>query len=224
MYKKHILLLAAIFGTLALKAQTNKGDQYLGGSSSFLAVNETTDYSQSPYSSISYTQKTKYHSISVGPVYGLFIANNLDIGVNLGYAHQKAEYAYSVNPYSNIEQSYQDNVYYGALYVRKYFLYNNKIGFRTGLYGEYEQVKSASKYADAGLTPDQFDNYRIQNAGLTFDAVYFPFRRFGLTSTIGTLGYTHLDTQQNYMHDKQDNFGWNLNSGLNVSFFYCFGK
>lgn len=222
MYKKHILLLAVVFGTLALKAQTNKGDQYLGGSSSFLAVNQTTDYSQSPYYPISYTQKTKVHLIRVGPVYGFFIANNLDVGVNLGYAHEKADYTYSANSYSNTQ--YQGNIYYGGLYVRKYFLYNNKIGFRTGLYGEYEQVKSVSKSDDASSEPGQFENYHVQNAGLIFDVVYFPFRRFGLTTTIGGLGYTHIDDQQNYMHDKQNNFGWNLTSSLNVSFFYCFGK
>jgi len=222
MYKKHILLLAAVFGTLALKAQTNKGDQYLGGSSSFLAVNQTTDYSQSPYYPISYTQKTQSHLLRVGPVYGFFIANNLDVGINLGYAHEKTDYTYSANSYSNTQ--YLGNIYYGGLYVRKYFLYDNKIGFRTGLYGEYEQIKSVSKSADANSAPDQFENYHLQNAGLTFDIVYFPFRRFGLTTTIGGLGYTHIDDQQNYIHDKQNNFGWYLTSSLNVSFFYCFGK
>lgn len=223
MYKKHILLLAAIFGTLALKAQTNKGDQFIGGSTNFVNTNETTQYFQPNTSLIDYTQTQKTKLFSIGPAYSYFIANNLDVAINTGYSHQKTIYTYtnSNQPY-NPRVADNGNDAYVNLSLRKYFLYDNKIGIRAGLLAEYEYFNVTTSYQNQALNPNDYYNVKFWGSGLTFDLVYLPYKRLGLASRIGFLGYNHQDNMQNYSHDTTNTFGWVVNSGLNLSVFYCF--
>ncbi|MDB5110206.1 MAG: hypothetical protein JWR67_1320 [Mucilaginibacter sp.] len=219
MKKTLILILIAIGGTFSVKAQTQKGNQLLGGFLGFSTGSGTNNYTNGQNGTNS-TDKTS--SFSIGPSYSYFIANNLDLGASIGYTDQKTNYSYLRPPASNAPLVYDSRSFASSIYLRKYFLYNGKIGIRTGPYAQYFFTKSDQNYID----PASNYNYQIRsiNAGLGLDLVYFPTKKLGLSSSIGSLAYNHSTSNQTYVQTKSDSFALNLSSAVNLSIFYSFGK
>ncbi|RWY57525.1 hypothetical protein [Mucilaginibacter gilvus] len=93
MSKKFYLLLTLSVISLAGRAQTQKGNQLLGGSLSLSTASGTnTEYSSVPGSAPDvFNDKT--HSFSIGPSYSYFLANNLDLGASLEYSSGKQTFA-----------------------------------------------------------------------------------------------------------------------------------
>jgi Leu/Phe-tRNA-protein transferase len=74
MKKFLILFLLAIGGTFSVEAQTQKGDQLLGGSLGVSTGSSTTDFVNNQYLS---NNTSKTNNFSIGPSYSYFVANNL---------------------------------------------------------------------------------------------------------------------------------------------------
>lgn len=228
MNKKLTLIIFALIGSITLKAQTQKGDQLLGGNIGFSIANGNTDYANFNNSSYNYSGKTKTNSFSIGPNYSFFIADDLDLGASAGYATQKTTYNYSVyNPATTIlvnENKIQSVS--GSVYLRKYFLYKQKIGVRTGPYAQYYSSKYQNTYLDPSAVNNNTQKGYTVNAGLILDLVYFPTRRIGIASNLGSLAYSHYDIKNDSQsfsnHDKSNTFGLGFTSALNLSVFYCF--
>lgn len=215
--------------TTFVKAQTQKGNQLLGGNIGFGITNQNTVNNNITNSVYNYSFKSKTTNYSIGPVYSYFIADNLDLGASVNYSQQKTTYNYSVanTTYNVLPDNINTKNFSAGIYLRKYFLYQHKIGVRTGPSLQYTEYKSNYQY----LGPQSFNDDQIGkqvNAGLILDLVYFPIKKLGLISSIGSLGYTHISNHNNsssYNEDDKINaFGFSLVSNLNLSIVYCFGK
>jgi hypothetical protein len=225
MNKFFYLSLILLTTSVAIQAQTQKGSQLLGGSLSFAAgKGNTTEYGMGA-GSITEVINNKMHSFSIGPSYSYFIANNLDLGGALAYYTIKET---STLPTIASEAEKQQGFNYTA-YLRKYVLFENKIGFRVGPFISYQYSKSSDDFGNSVVGVEEVKN-KLFNAGIGFDFVYFPMRRLGLAANLGTLGYEHItytrsDNNQLSLQEENHAFGLNLaNSNLALSVFYSFGK
>jgi hypothetical protein len=118
---------------------------------------------------------------------------------------------------------YDSHSFVSTVYLRKYFLYDGKIGIRTGPYAQYSYSQANNTYVD----PTNNNTYqnRAINAGLGLEIVYFPTKKLGLSSSVGSLTYSHnTNDQTNYDHNKSNFIALNLSSALNLSIFYSLGK
>jgi hypothetical protein len=229
MYKKIILMLLALScAATTLKAQTEKGSQLLGGGLGVSQGKSTNEYGSGVgYNSYSYTNKTT--SFSIGPNYSYFVAKNLDLGGSVGYTYQNSKFTDNVN-----QTNTPDNVKIQSLsvsvYLRKYFLYDNKIGIRTGPYATFQRNTTTNSLSTipAGSYIPYYESQKGNSAGggLALDFVYFPYKKLGLAASMGSLSYNHYDSSNDQDGYKTRSNSVNLSvfSGVNFSVFYAFGK
>ncbi len=226
MSKKIILMLLALSGAAStLKAQTEKGNQLLGGSVGFNTSSGNNVSGNSTNISNADTKSTRYN---IGPNYSYFIAKNLDLGLSLSYDYQKSTQTDAANN-QYFESKYKNAT--GMIFLRRYFLYENKIGIRTGPYASYSYGRQNTNNStiisnnNLGTTLQKDWSY---GAGVGLDIVYFPVKKLGLSSAIGSLSYGHGEDRSNsygnISNSNSNTFGFNLASTINFSVFYVFGK
>lgn len=216
--KKSIFLIAVfLLAAVVSQAQTEKGTQTLG-LNAYFEYSKTNVVNINPYDNSVNSQNNKSTGFNIGPVYSYFIADKLDIGGSLSYG--KSDYTYSLNPGDLQKQS--NYSYGGTIYLRKYFMYNDKLGLRAGPYLGY--ARSDSKSTNSGTSSiynedTKTDNY---NAGALLDLVYYPSKRLGFSANLVNLGYNHYKADSGTQgHSSGDNVNLNfVNNGLSLSVFY----
>lgn len=202
----------------SLKAQTQKGDQLLGGTIALSANSTTTDYTATTNST---DYKTK--SFSIGPTYSFFVANNLDLGISTNLSRSKVQSITFAG--QAITPIYQYNTEFNTMiYLRKYFLYKEKIGFRAGPYAQYLYQKTRLEYQPPLTSNNSFQNVHGYSGGLLLDFVYFPIRRLGIASTLGNLSYSHNKIKQQTSEGNNDSLNLSIINSLSLNIFYAFGK
>ncbi|MBS7565014.1 hypothetical protein KHS38_11420 [Mucilaginibacter sp. Bleaf8] len=224
MNKKLFVLLPVLAAfTLTVKAQTQKGNHLLGGGLNANYNKRTT--SQGTIGDENYYKYTvKTTTFGIGPAYSYFISDNLDLGINGAYSWQKDSYndlAPNDSYYSSADKS-KYTAFSGGLYLRKYLLYNNKVGFRTGPFVQYQKQRGKT-YNGNGL----YNDFKMKNfyAGLGLDFVYFPTSKLGLTASMGSLVYNSSKREQATIVDKNDGVGLNFfTNGITLSLVYALGK
>jgi hypothetical protein len=225
MYRSFYLLFIALAFSTTVQAQTQKGSHLLGGSLSFVTGKGTTTEYPMDAGGAPTLINNKINSFSIGPSYSYFVANNLDLGGSLAYSTFRET---SILPNVASEMEKQRGFNY-SVYLRKYFLFENKVGFRVGPYMSYQHTKASSDFGSSVVGVQEIKS-KLFDAGIGFDFVYFPTQRIGLAANIGALGYEHInytrsDNNQLSMQEKDRTFGLNLaNSNLALSVFYSFGK
>jgi hypothetical protein len=228
MKKIAILIPFFLLTILAVNAQTQQGTQNLGLSLGF--------YSSSGSYSYQYGTPTVYQPVTVKttgfstlPNYSYFIANNLDLGVSVGFGTETDK---SNDLTNNIVSTQHTKNYSGSLYLRKYYLYNNKVGIRTGPYLFYQYSNSDASYSNIDQGSNTYNGKYFQG-GINADFVYYPTSKIGLAVNLGSLYYSHITTnsrQQNTSANVGQNASSNsvnlqlLNNNLTLSAFYAFGK
>ena len=125
--KKHmnrflILLAAFLFAFQVSNAQTEKGDQTLGINLGFRYA-KSDNFSINPSDNSTLTTNSKNTAFNIGPNYSYFIADKLDIGANLDFSYNNANYGENSNPSAQSTRNYG-----GMIYIRKYFMFENKLG------------------------------------------------------------------------------------------------
>jgi hypothetical protein len=217
MYKKIFLVFVSIVAIQTVKAQTEKGSQMLGvsfGFSTSSSDSKSLNTNDNTYGVNSHGKQTTYNFATN---YSYFIADKLDIGASIGYGQSKQEYTNSSN--WPLQKSHGFN---SSIYLRKYFLYDNKIGIRTGPYLMYANSKQT--YLNSDFTPGYYSSDNdIYNGGIGLDFVYFPIKRLGLAAGMGNISYTHQITD-GYSKGTSNSFGLNFANSLNLSVNYVFGK
>lgn len=220
--KKLMLLIAAfVFVYQASQAQTEKGTQTLG-------VNLGLNYSKinqniiNPFDQSTSVDNSKTTSFNFGPAYSYFIADKLDLGASLEY--QSTITNSNPNTYNDISK--QVNRYYGAsIFLRKYFMYNDKLGLRAGPYINYEKVTTKYNYTGTNATADFNGNQDIVDGGLGLELVYYPTKHLGVSAAIAKLSYEHdkiNNGDQGNGSANYVNFDF-VNNNLTFSVFYAFG-
>jgi hypothetical protein len=213
--KKILVLIPAFLLVFQIsKAQTEKGSQTLGIDVQFTHQKSTQSIivpAANPYNS-----DFKATNFSIGPNYSYFIADKLDIGVNLNYSYISQD---NQDPsYSSSQNSHQ----YGAnLFLRKYFMFSDKLGLRAGPYLGYTRYDFKSVNA-GNVTKNKSDNYF---AGANMALVYYPVKKLGVSATLASLSYQHSKLKDDTGQiGSGNNVFFNLvNDGLSLSVFYVFG-
>ncbi|MDB5128795.1 autotransporter outer membrane beta-barrel domain-containing protein [Mucilaginibacter sp.] len=215
MYKKLLLVFVSIIAIQTAKAQTEKGSQMLGAGFGF----STSKYNYANFDPTTNAyinnNNAKITSYSFSPNYSYFIADKLDIGVAIGYSRSKQENESYYSP-----QSQAANTYYGSIYLRKYFLYENKIGIRTGPKLSYQRSEQNFNSGSNSTTDYHSNSF---GGGVGLDFVYFPVKRLGLTAVLGNINYNHQKTSGTTQGSAND-FSLNFFNSLSLSVNYVFGK
>ncbi|WP_295675997.1 hypothetical protein [uncultured Mucilaginibacter sp.] len=215
---KLLILIAVFLLTIQFSnAQTEKGNQTLGFNFGF-NTGKATEIPGPQSASLGSTFVEKNNYFSLGPNYSYFIANNLDLSVALDFMSNKETNSDNNFGYPLKYTNYQFDA---MLYARKYFLYKNKFGIRTGPYIGYG--KSTTKYT---YTPSDNNNNNSHNiyAGFKLDMVYYASKKLGFSATLANLQYQRYTSKSGYLG--QDGNGISLYTGtsaLQVSMFYTFG-
>lgn len=218
MKKLSILISLILIIIRAASAQTQKGDQNLGLGFGFYSSNGNyNDLSVNPasYGSLGTT------SFSTNPSYSYFIAQNLDIGASLGFGNETVnESDKSIYQTSkSLTKSYNSTIY-----LRKYFLFNSKIGIRTGPYLLYQYSSSNTTYNPTSYSPTYYATIRNSQVGINADFVYYPSKKIGLAVNIGSLSYTHYSVGTPEDSSSNNGVGFQfLTSNLMLSAFYVIG-
>lgn len=219
--KRSLILIPAFLSIAQFsKAQTEKGSQTLGISTSFNYYNQSA-VGADPYNNNSLSsQSNKYTLFSIGPTYSYFIANNLDLGTTLNYSINNYYSGPSYDAYK------QDNKNYGGtVFLRKYVLYKNKIGFRAGPYLGYSTGEQKYIYTGENSIDNTYSTLKTYGGGANLDLVYYPEKHLGIAVSIANVNYEHTKTDsgpRGFANTDQVNFDF-INSNLGLSFLYVFG-
>jgi hypothetical protein len=224
--KKHmkrtfILLAAFLLAATVSHAQTEKGNQTLGLNLGFSYANGS-GISINPSDGSTSNTGYKTTTFSIGPAYSYFVADKLDLGASLSYGTSTSNYPPTVNNESK-QSSYGLG---GTVYLRKYFMFKDKIGIRTGPYVGYEKSDYKSVYTGANALFSEDSKTDDYSAGVRMELVYFPSKSLGFSANIASLNYDHSKTDSGTQgNTSSDNVGFGfVNNGLTLSVFYVFGK
>jgi hypothetical protein len=219
MRKFAILITLFLLILQAANAQNQKGNQNLGLSLGFYTGNGSYNY-QNVYPGPMVNTRTT--GFSTNPNYSYFIANKLDIGASIGISSETDN---ANDQTTNTSSKQVNNNYYGSIYLRKYFLYNNKIGIRAGPSLTYQYTVSNITYTPINTQASSNDKGHYYQAGLNADFVYYPSTKIGLAVNLGNLSYSHNKTGNQMQSSGSDSFSLQfLNNSLMLSAFYVFGQ
>ncbi|MFI5141508.1 MAG: hypothetical protein ACHQII_04045 [Bacteroidia bacterium] len=229
MKKILILITAIVFAYQVSNAQTEKGSQTLGLNFGFSASNSnyyTIIPSTSPLT-------TSINSFNIGPTYSYFIANNLDIGGSLSYSSSST--TNTTGDIATTNDTYPTNVtsgnFTGTLFIRKYFMYKNKIGFRAEGYAGLSTGTTKDTYSSTYSADNYKTNTNYYSGGAAIDLLFFPSKNLGVSASLANLEYYHFTytttytaNNANQAHNNGDNLTFSfINNGLTLSVFYVFG-
>jgi len=206
---------------MASYAQTEKGNQTLGLNMGF-SYNKSNGVSINPYDNSSTDVNSKTTGFNIGPSYSYFIADKLELGASLSY--DRDNYNYPNTPGNGEEQLRYD--YGGTIYLRKYFMFQNKIGLSAGPYAGYFRGINKLTYEGANSiysNDSKTDNFE---GGLNLGLVYYPTKHLGFSASLATIGYDHNKTDDGTQgHSDGNSFNASfVNNGLSFSIFYVFGN
>ncbi|MDN3582725.1 hypothetical protein [Mucilaginibacter flavus] len=218
--KKILFLIPAFLLAFQIsKAQTEKGTQTLGVNLNF-SYQKSDNLSINPSDHSTQTLLDKHTLFGVAPTYSYFIANKLDAGATLGYDYQK---------FDNSDQSYpqkrRQHDYSASVFLRKYFMYNDKFGIRTGPYLTYARYDSKDTYPISASINDNISKSDSYVTGVNLGLVYYPSKCLGVAVTLADVSYNHNKTNNGANgHGTSDNVNFNfISNNLGLSVFYVFG-
>jgi len=222
---KFLIFFAALLCAFQFSnAQTEKGNQTLGLNVS-LQYNQSSDNSFDNTNFAGNANNYKSTNFALGPVYSYFVADKLDLGgsftLNSYTSHTNFPNVAGANKNHN-------NSYDALIYLRKYFLYANKIGIRTGPEIGYIWANQGYDYSaqNGGVYSSSGHAYQV---GARLEAVYYPSKRLGVSALIANLNFQHGNnksinaTNVDRSTSNSINFDF-INNGLGLSLFYVFGK
>jgi hypothetical protein len=225
--KKNLIVCAVLL--LAFKishAQTEKGTQTLGldfgagrSTSNQFIINTSDNSTESVGSATT--------NFNFGPNYSYFIADKLDIGVALNYQSLVQTYsAVNFADNSGYPTKYSNKNFDASVYIRKYYMYKNVIGFRTGAYFMYSDGTNKSTYIGTYAANSSNGTTHDYEAQLRLDLVYYPSKRLGVSASIAEVGYSwYKSTNGNLGNGNGDNANVDfISDGLQLSVFYVFGS
>jgi hypothetical protein len=218
--KKILILLPAFLMAFQIsKAQTEKGSQTLGVNVNF-SYQKSTNLSINPSDNSSVNSVNKNTIWGIGPSYSYFIADKLDIGANLGYDNMHVD-----NSDQSYPQSRRIHDYVASVFLRKYLMYNEKFGIRTGPYIGYSRYDTKDTYPPSSAINDNTSKSDSYIAGLNLGLVYYPSKNIGFAATLANLSYNHVKTDSGVNgHGSTDNVNFNfITNNLGLSVFYVFG-
>lgn len=188
---RKVICLAAILCGSSVFAQTEKGSWYLGGN---LGISTHSEKQGSG------TDKTTSWSFS--PEVGVFVANNIQVG--LGIISNG-----SIINYSNGSR-YNDLMLGGLVYGRYFF---GELSFKpfVGVNFGYSAGQSKITQSPSGSTTKS--NVGIINANINAGFAYYVTPRMGIFGSVGVLGFSSSTSRiSGFSDETTTDFGFNVNT------------
>jgi hypothetical protein len=218
--KKIFLLAFLAASTSAVRAQSiAAGTISLGGS---IGYSRSTDKEGATLGNTNYTSETTSSRFSFSPAAGYFIADNLALGLNLGYNAVREGYT-TITPTPALvraELDPQTTLQVGP-YVQYYKMISEQFGVLGTLGGGYQRLRSQS-YSGSGNNLVVVDNKASgYYANLTPGVIFFPVPKFGISASIGSLSYDRLnfdfpESRGNTAPDDYENTTSNFGAGFGL--------
>ena len=221
--KKTLLVIAVLFlTTLISQAQTEKGGQTLGLNFGF-TYSKGNAVMTDPNSGGYYKGNNQITNFNIGPTYSYFIADKTDIGGYFSYSSINSTSPYF---YPNGEVKSSGHAYSGGIFLRKYFMFDDKIGVRTGPYLYYTRNNSGITYSQPYSISNGSNVGETGGIGMQLDLVYYPVKNLGVTAHLADLGFFHYTSRNSaYNSSSGNSVDFNLiSSALSLSVVYAFGK
>ncbi|OOQ62067.1 hypothetical protein BC343_03180 [Mucilaginibacter pedocola] len=211
---------ALLIATQFAKAQTEKGNQTLGLNFQFQRSTNTSSYID-PVSNAFSVQDQKFTNFYIGPIYSYFIADNLDLGASAQYGSTRSTIGALAGEQKQVNEGFS-----GTVFLRKYFMYQNKFGLRAGPYAFYGHSKSDFTQSNNSVY-DQKTTGNSYGGGINAELLFYPSKQLGVSLSLANLNYTHSDSKNNNGatgKSSGDSFNASfINSGLGLSVFYTIG-
>jgi len=215
------LMVAFLFAAAFSNAQTTTGSQTLGVSFG-IQESKATNMPAGQNTTVGPAFNGKVNNYSFGPSYSFFVANNLDLGVALTFSSLTQT---DDNNNFGYPLRYTDYQFNSILYLRKYFLFQNKFGVRVGPYIEYGKSSINYYYSLTDNTNNSIYNNHNADAGIQLELVYIPTKRFGFSANLANLQYEHsTSTGTSELNQNANSLSfYGGTSALQFSVFYIFG-
>lgn len=232
MKKSLLFALLAASAQLAQAQSIPAGTVSLGGNIGY--SRNTSKSSSTGSNNTTYTTESSTSLFSLAPSVGYFVADNLAIGLTLSYqAYSRPYNTYTPAPSIVRAQLDPRTTFRIGAYAQYYKMLSEQFGFVGTLGGGYQTARDFT-YLNTN------NNYLISEskasgyyAGLTPGIVFFPIPKLGLTASIGSLSFDHLNydypTNQgntpNGYEDSANSFGANFGlSQLQFGGTWYFGR
>ena len=218
---KIALLLFALLGGAATTAQAQTaipaGTISLGGG---IGYNRHSEKNEILIGSTPSTAESVSSQFQLSPSVGYFIANNLAIGLNLGYTASKNKYSSAI---TGINKSLDPNTTLRVgPYVQYYKMLSDQFGL-LGTLGAGYQHGVMNGYVTRNVTYQTKTNGYY--ASLMPGLIFFPIPKLGISASIGSLAYDRTTEKPTTGEPVVSNFGASF--GLNQLQFggtYFFGR
>ncbi|WP_316833406.1 outer membrane beta-barrel protein [Pedobacter nutrimenti] len=214
---KKLLTLAAFCACAwTANAQTEKGKILLGGSINYLN-NKSVAQNQIQETQGVQNSSTKNNSFSVSPNAGLFIKDNLAIGLGIGYTRVKTSttgnYYISNNQSINFNQETNLNEFFISPYVRYYIALVDKFKF----FGQLLVPINSGKVKTTSNANENFIlEYNTSSLGLSVQPgfAFFPSKRISIELSSNGLDYSHNKFKNKVTNEKSssNSFSFSANS------------
>lgn len=210
--KKLFTIAALALATVAF-SQTEKGTLFVGGSAGF------SSQSGSNESGGTTVDDPKVVSGNFMPRVGYFVADDLAVGVRVGYSSTKTDD--KANDTKNSSSSFGAGVF-----AKKYV----SLGDRFFIFGMADIGFGSSKSKiESGNTTTESDPTKTFGINISPGVEFFPCSQIGISASFGQLGFNSESTSGDFggtdYKDKSSSFDLNLNSNtLNFGFHWYFGQ
>lgn len=212
---KKIFLLAALSASShALCAQTiEAGTIALGGN---VGYSQSNNKSSSLHSivggqNVAGTSDASSRQLYLAPVGSYFVADNLAIGLALGYANGWREEDTRFVPAYTAEQhsDYRTISLRTGAFVQYYKMLNAQFGLTGRLGAGYQRLKDSQDGYNITNGTTYYFNGTYTRAGyyaeLVPGIVFFPVPKFGLTASLGAFNFNHLSLTESRYSDTSGN-------------------
>jgi outer membrane protein W len=219
--KKFFFLLALGLASISANAQNPTsastggaipaGTISVGGSIGF---NTSSNKSEFKISNNNYSDETTNSQFRFSPAVGYFLADNLAVGLNLGYTATSNKVT-RTGPGRTSPNALDAST---TLRVGPYAQYYKMLSDQFGVLGTLGAGYQSSFTPSYGTNSNNVIETRGNGfyAALTPGVIFFPIPRFGISASIGTLGYDRVSTKRS--NDADDATASRSNFGASFGF------
>ena len=233
--KKTLLSTALVAAAQLAQAQSiPAGTVSLGGNVGYSRSTNSSSNSSNSNNSITYTAESTVSQFSFSPSVGYFVADDLAIGLTLGYQANRKPYT-TYTPAQGTVRAQLDptTTFRLGVYGQYYKMLSEQFGFLGTLGGGYQTLRDyayTSNSNNALISELKASGYYAE---LTPGIVFFPIPKLGLTASIGSLAFNRLSydyptnagTAPNGYESKTSTFGASFGlSQLQFGGTYYFGR
>ena len=214
--KKSLLLLALLSGAAATaQAQTAipAGTVSLGGGIGFFS---RTDKSEFKVGNNTFTDESRNSLFQFEPAAGYFFADNLALGLNLSYAAMSEKITRTGPGRTSPDALDASTILRVGPYVQYYKMLSDQFGV-LGTLGAGYQSGFAPSYSGGGSGAVVETKTTGGYVSLTPGVIFFPVPKFGISASIGGLGYDRLNIKRSDDADGRSRSTSNLGASFGLS-------